>query len=75
MQEKEGKRLLIEAFYNYGVMLLLLDRLIPSVARERIMVCYVRYKGAFGTETTIQVAKMCKNTGAVFNKTENGTQS
>ena len=50
--EKEGKRLLIEVFYNYGVMLLLLDRLIPSVARERMMVCYVRYKSAFGTENT-----------------------
>lgn len=47
----------------YGVMLLLLDRLIPAIARERMMVCYVRYKSAFGTDNTTQVAKMCKNTG------------
>ena len=66
MQEKEGKRLLIEAYSNYGVMLLLLDRLIPAIARERMMVCYVRYKSAFGSDNTTQVAKMCKNTGAQF---------
>lgn len=41
----EGKRLLIEVFYLYGVMLLLLDRLIPAIARERLVVCYIRYKG------------------------------
>jgi hypothetical protein len=52
LQEKEGKRLLIEVYYNYGVMLLLLDRLIPAIARERMMVCYVRYKSAFGTDNT-----------------------
>jgi hypothetical protein len=53
MQEKEGKRLLIEVYYNFGVMLLLLDRLIPSLARERIMVCYCRYKSALGSDNTI----------------------
>ena len=68
MQEKEGKRLLIEAYSNYGVMLLLLDRLIPAIARERMMVCYVRYKSAFGSDNTTQVAKMCKNTGAHFSR-------
>ena len=52
LQEKEGKRLLIEAFYNYGVMLLLLDRLIPPLARERMMVCYIRYKSAVGSDNT-----------------------
>jgi len=74
MQEKEGKRLLIEAYYNYGVMLLLLDRLIPSIARERMMVCYVRYKCAFGSDNTTQVAKMCKQTGANF-KTQDNSKS
>ena len=67
LTEKEGRRLLIEIHYNYGVMLLLLDRLIPSIARERMMVCYVRYKSSFGTDNTTQVAKMCKSTGALFN--------
>lgn len=72
IQEKEGKRLLIEVYYNYGVMLLLLDRLIPSIARERMMVCYVRYRSAFGTDNTSQVAKMCKSTGAQFPQSQAG---
>jgi WASH complex subunit strumpellin len=43
LQDNDGKVLLIEAIYNYGVMLLLLDRLIPSIARERIISCYIRF--------------------------------
>ena len=41
----EGKKLLIEIYYLYGSLLMLLDRLIPSLARERMVVCYMRYKG------------------------------
>lgn len=48
LAEKEGKRLIVEALYLYGAMLLLLDRLIPSVARERIVTCYIRYSN-FGS--------------------------
>ena len=66
LQEKEGKRLLIESYCNYAVMLLLLDRLIPAIARERILVCYVRYKSAVDSDNTTQVAKMVKDTSAVF---------
>lgn len=66
LTEKEGRRLLIEVYYHYGVMLMLLDRLIPAIARERMVVCYVRYKSAFGTDNTALVAKMCKNTQARF---------
>lgn len=43
LQDNEGKVLLIESIYHYGVMLLLLDRLIPSIARERMISCYIRY--------------------------------
>lgn len=73
LQEKEGRRLLIEVYYNYGVMLLLLDRLIPAIARERMVVCYVRYKSAFGTDNTAQVAKMCKSTQARFSTDKSTT--
>jgi hypothetical protein len=38
----------VEALYHYGAMLMLLDRLIPSVARERIVTCYIRYSN-FGS--------------------------
>ena len=43
LSDAEGKVLLIECIYHYGVMLLLLDRLFPSIARERIISCYIRY--------------------------------
>lgn len=46
IQLKEGKRLIAEIMHHYAAMLLLLDRLIPSVARERIVTCYVRYMGS-----------------------------
>lgn len=45
LQNQDAKRLLIESVHLYGVMLLLLDRLIPALARERLVVCYIRYKG------------------------------
>jgi len=73
--EKDGKCLLIEAYYSYGVMLLLLDRLIPAIARERMVVCYVRYKSATESELTTQVAKMCKSTGSFFSKTDNDSKT
>ena len=56
-------------------MLLLLDRLIPAIARERMMVCFVRYKSAFGSDNTTQVAKMCKHTGLVYNAANNSKVS
>lgn len=52
-------------------MLMLLDRLIPSIARERMVVCYCRYKSASENETTHRVAVMCKNTQAIFSRNDN----
>ena len=37
--------ILCEWLYNFGVMFLLLDRLIPVYSRERLLVNYYRYKG------------------------------
>ena len=71
LMDKEGKRLIIETVYHYGVMLLLLDRLIPSIARERIVTCYVRYKDTALTERTQKVAKLCKSTGYLYNRSTN----
>lgn len=55
--------------YLYGVMLLLLDRLIPSLARERLVICYLRYKGQNASDYTNEVCKLCKKTGYVYNST------
>lgn len=41
----DGKQLLSEAIYVYGVMLLVIDMRIPGMVRERILVSYHRYMG------------------------------
>lgn len=68
LSDKEGKRLIIETIYHYGVMLLLLDRLIPAIARERIITCYIRYSGSSQSSHSTSVAKLCKDTGYSYNK-------
>lgn len=40
----DGKQLLAEAIYLYGVMLTLLDELIEGPVRERMLISYLRYK-------------------------------
>eukprot|EP00457_Paulinella_chromatophora_P000683 gb/GEZN01000683.1/.p1 GENE.gb/GEZN01000683.1/~~gb/GEZN01000683.1/.p1 ORF type:complete len:1160 (+),score=147.68 gb/GEZN01000683.1/:150-3629(+) len=61
----EGKQLMCEALYLYGVMLLLMDLRIPGETRERMIVSYYRYKGsgAGGIATIDQVVKLCARTG------------
>lgn len=73
LSEKEGKRLIVEALYCYGAMLMLLDRLIPSVARERIVTCYIRYSnfGSSDQTNSTAVAKLIKDTGYSYNKATN----
>ncbi len=41
----DGKQLLAEAVYLFGVMLILMDARIDGVVRERMLVSYIRYKG------------------------------
>lgn len=50
LQNKETCKLLCESIFLIGVMLLLVDRLIPDVPREKLLISYYRYKG----QTTIQ---------------------
>ena len=52
-------------------MLLLLDRLIPAVARERIVSCYVRYMGSSASHHHAKVCKLIKNTGYSINRHTN----
>ena len=44
-------------------MLLLLDRLIPPTAREKLAVCYYRYRGGGGIESINEVCQMVRDTG------------
>jgi len=71
MQEKLGKQVVIESVYHYGAMLLLLDRLIPSVARERMVTCYIRYMGSSASQNSPKVCKLVKETGYRINKATN----
>ena len=60
---KELRHIFCESVFSAGVMLLLVDRLIPGQIREKIMVSYYRYKG----QTTIphfkEMAELFKVTG------------
>jgi len=49
-------------------MLLLLDRLIPSIARERIISCYIRYMSGSASQLASYVVVLCKQTGYSFDK-------
>lgn len=66
--DNDGKTLIVETIYQYGVMLLLLDRLIPSIARERIISCYIRYMSGAASHLTNYVVALCKQTGYSYNK-------
>jgi len=67
LQNQEAKRLMIESVHMYGVMLLLLDRLIPALARERLVVCYIRYKGQNSSDFVNEVCKLVRGTGYSYN--------
>lgn len=59
---QDGKQLMCEIFYLFGVMLLLLDYKIGGRVREYLIVSYIRYKGA-GEQHTVEITSMCRNTG------------
>jgi hypothetical protein len=48
-------------------MLLLMDRLIPAIARERLVVCYIRYKGNNSSDFVNEVCKLVRGTGYSYN--------
>jgi hypothetical protein len=58
---------MIESVHMYGVMLLLLDRLVPALARERLVVCYIRYKGQNSSDFVNEVCKLVRGTGYSYN--------
>ncbi|XP_058120822.1 WASH complex subunit 5 [Anopheles ziemanni] len=71
-QDEEGKQLMCEALYLYGMMLLVADLHIPGVVRERILVSYNRYS-ALKTHSDSSIDEVCKllrSTG--FNDTVGG---
>ena len=44
--DEDGKQLICEVLYLYGVLLLLMDARIDGTVRERMLIAYYRHKGA-----------------------------
>jgi WASH complex subunit strumpellin len=59
-----SKQVILESYYFLGVMLILLENLIPGPIREKIVVCHVRIIGGQNTLANLhEITKLCKKTG------------
>lgn len=58
----EGKQLVAEAFYLYGVMLLLMDHIIIGPVREKMVVAYYRNNGGENISNIKQVRRLATDT-------------
>ena len=61
--DEDGKQLMCEALYLYGVMLLLMDARIEGAVRERLLVAYYRHRGASTIESIDDVCLLVRATG------------
>eukprot|EP00656_Telonema_subtile_P001385 TRINITY_DN10622_c0_g4_i2.p1 TRINITY_DN10622_c0_g4~~TRINITY_DN10622_c0_g4_i2.p1 ORF type:complete len:1069 (-),score=421.60 TRINITY_DN10622_c0_g4_i2:243-3449(-) len=63
LADGDGKQLICEAVYLYGVMLLLMDMKIPGPVRERLIVAHLRYTGTSELYEHTEVCRLCKSSG------------
>jgi len=63
--DEEGKQLMCEVLYLYGVLLLLLDARIDGAVRERIVVAYYRHKGQSAIESIEDMELLVRRTGYI----------
>jgi len=63
LEHDEGKQLMCEALYLYGVLLILLDVKIEGSVRERIVITYYRHKGQASIESIDDICTLVKATG------------
>ncbi|XP_065890140.1 WASH complex subunit 5-like [Dysidea avara] len=62
--DNDGKQLLSEGLFLYGVMLLVTDMNIEGVVRERMLVAYHRYSSQRSVDTNVDdVCKLLRSTG------------
>lgn len=61
--DTDGRQLVAEAMALKGMMLLLMDRKIPGIARERLVVAHLRYQGEGAARNVEFVARLCKDSG------------
>ncbi|XP_053979138.1 WASH complex subunit 5 [Hylaeus volcanicus] len=68
MLNEEGRQLMCEAVYLYGVMLLLVDYYFEGCVRERLLVSYDRYNAQRSSSTRVDdICTLLRSTG--FSKT------
>lgn len=65
LQDVEGKQLLCEAIYLYGIMLLFLEDRIPGHVREKLLIAAFRSHGETNLNNFEDVCKLCRNTGYI----------
>ena len=65
LQDTDGRQLLCESLYLYGVMLLTLEERIPGYIRERMLVALYRQFGQASLVNIDDVCKLCRNTGYI----------
>ena len=63
LANKNIRPLMCESVFSAGVMLLLVDRLIPGPTREKLIVSYYRYKGQSTIQNFQEVYKLFERTG------------
>ncbi|MCF6278154.1 MAG: hypothetical protein L3J16_05310, partial [Anaerolineales bacterium] len=61
----DGKQLMAEALYLFGVMLLLTDEHLSGPLRERLLVSYMRYRGHTDHPLADDVCRLFRSTGYV----------
>ncbi|XP_076661736.1 WASH complex subunit strump [Halictus rubicundus] len=70
MLNEEGRQLMCEAIYLYGVMLLLVDYHFEGCIRERLLVSYYRYNAQRSSSTSVDdICMLLRSTG--FSKNSN----
>ena len=64
LSDEDGKQLLCEAVYIYGVILLTIDQKIEGQIRERLLVSFFRYSVQLNTESKIEdICSLFRSTG------------
>ena len=61
--DEDGKQLICEVLYLYGVLLLLMDARIDGTVRERMLIAYYRHKGASSIDSVEDVFLLVRATG------------
>ena len=60
---QDGKQLMAEALYLYGVILLEMDKKIEGRIREKMLITFMRYRGSNNVDHLDEVCRLVRSTG------------